>query len=277
MTASSRRHATTSSDPVSRRYTRQLWMKQIGTQGQHRLEEASVLVVGAGGLGSSILSCLAGAGVGTIGVVDGDVVDVTNLNRQFLYVMADIGQPKALAARDKLVSLNPEIRIEVYPTRLNADIAYDIMSAYNMVVDASDNYETRYLISDACVLFGKPLFIGAVSAFHGMALTVLPRETACFRCLYPKPPSASIARQERARGIIGTTPVIIGSIVAQNVIKYIVHAGDWMAGRLLLMDGEGNRFDTVPLERNPACPVCGDHPTITELVSFRRRSGQTSC
>ncbi|HEY9093765.1 MAG TPA: HesA/MoeB/ThiF family protein [Candidatus Cryosericum sp.] len=277
MTASPRRHATTSGDPVSHRYERQVWMKQIGEPGQRRLQQTSALVVGAGGLGSPILSCLAGAGVGTIGVIDGDIVDLTNLNRQFLYTTADIGQPKALAARDRLVSLNPEIRIEAYPTRLNADIAYELMSAYSLVVDASDNYETRYLISDACVLFGKPLFIGAVSGFHGMALTVLPRKTACFRCLYPEPPSASMERQERARGIVGTTPAVIGSIVAQNVIKYIVQTGDWMAGKLLLMDGEGNRFDTVPLDRNAACPACGDHPTITELVPLRQRSGQTSC
>ncbi len=263
--------------PPDARYERQLRMKQIGPRGQKKLEAASVLVVGAGGLGSPILLDLAAAGIGTIGVVDGDTVSLSNLNRQVLYATADIGQPKALAARERLLALNPEIRVEVYPARLEADNAYALFSAYDLIVDATDNYSTRYLISDAAVLFDKPLFVGAVSSLHGMAFTVIPRKTACFRCLYPEAPTSAMVREERARGILGTTAGIIGSIVAQNVIKYIVGHGDWLTGKVLLMDGEDNRFELVPIERDHACPVCGDHPTITELFSMHIDLRQSSC
>ncbi|MHB8105837.1 MAG: HesA/MoeB/ThiF family protein [Candidatus Cryosericum sp.] len=263
--------------PAGGRYERQLWMKQIGPQGQEKLAKASVLIVGAGGLGSPILLYLAAAGVGTLGVVDGDTVSLSNLNRQVLYTTGDIGQPKALVAKERLVALNPEVRIEAYPSRLDPDNAYALFSAYDMVVDATDNYGARYLVSDAAVLFGKPLFVGAISNLHGMAFTVIPRTTACFRCLYPKSPTAAMAREERARGVLGTTAGIIGSIVAQNVLKYIVGSGDWLAGKLLLMDGEDYRFELVPLERDHQCRVCGDQPTITELFSMKIDTRQSSC
>ncbi len=262
---------------VESRYERQLWMKQVGATGQQKLARASVLVVGAGGLGSPILLCLAAAGVGTLGIVDGDTLSLSNLNRQTLYSTQDIGQPKALLARDRLLELNPEVRIEAYPARLDPDNAYALFSAYDVVVDATDNYSSRYLVSDAAVLFNKPLFVGAVSNFYGMAFTVIPHETACFRCLYPKAPTAAMAEKERARGILGTNPGIVGSIVAQNILKYIVGCGDWLAGKLLLIDGEDNRFELVPLERNHQCRVCGDNPTITELFSMKTDIRQSSC
>ncbi len=186
--------------PAGGRYERQLWMKQIGQAGQRKLTEASVLVVGAGGLGSPILLCLAAAGVGTIGVVDGDTVSLSNLNRQVLYATGDIGQPKALVAKERLAALNPEIRVEAYPSPLDPDNAYALFSAYDMVVDATDNYSTRYLVSDAAVLFDRPLFVGAVSNLHGMAFTVIPRTTACFRCLYPKPPSTATGTRGEVPG-----------------------------------------------------------------------------
>lgn len=277
MTSAKHVSASSCDVPTGGRYERQLWMKQVGEPGQKKLTEASVLVVGAGGLGSPILLCLAAAGVGTIGVVDGDTVSLSNLNRQILYATGDIGQPKALVAKERLVALNPEIRVEAYPSRLDPDNAYALFSAYDMVVDATDNYSTRYLVSDAAVLFERPLFVGAVSNLYGMAFTVIPRTTACFRCLYPKSPSTAMAREERARGILGTTPGIIGSVVAQNVLKYIVGCGDWLAGKLLIMDGEDNRFDLVPLERDHACRVCGDRPTITELFSMKTDPRQSSC
>jgi adenylyltransferase/sulfurtransferase len=210
-------------------------------------------------------------------MVDGDTVSLSNLNRQVLYVTRDIGQPKALVAKERLAALNPEICVEAYPSRLDPDNAYALFGAYDMVVDATDNYSTRYLVSDAAVLLDKPLFVGAVSNLHGMAFTVIPRTTACFRCLYPKSPTAAMARAERARGILGSTPSIIGSIVAQNVLKYILGCGDWLAGKLLLVDGEDNRFELVPLERDHACRVCGDQPTITELFSMKTDPRQSSC
>lgn len=259
------------------RYERQLWMKQVGTAGQRRLERASVLVVGAGGLGSPILLYLAAAGIGTLGIVDGDTVSLSNLNRQVLYSTQEIGQPKALLAKDRVLALNPGIHVEAYPARLDPDNAYALFGAYDMIVDATDNYSSRYLVSDAAVLYNKPLFVGAVSNLYGMAFTVIPHETACFRCLYPKAPTATMARKERNRGIIGTNPGIIGSIVAQNVLKYVVGSGDWLAGKLLLVDGEDNRFDLVPLERNPQCRICGDKPTITELFSMKKDTRQSSC
>ena len=204
-------------------------------------------------------------------------MSLSNLNRQVLYRTEDIGQPKALIAKERLVALNPEIRVKSYPGRLDPDNAYALFSAYDMVVDATDNYTTRYLVSDAAVLFDRPLFVGAVSNLHGMAFTVIPRKTACFRCLYPKSPTAALAREERARGILGSTAGIVGSVVAQNVLKYIVGCGDWLAGKLLLIDGEDNRFEIVPLERDRACRVCGDEPTITELFSMKIDSRQSSC
>jgi len=277
MTSSNHVRASSCKVPAGDRYERQLWMKQVGPRGQKKLAKASVLVVGAGGLGSPILLCLAAAGVGTIGVVDGDTVSLSDLNRQVLYVTGDIGQPKALVAKERLAALNPQIRVEAYPSRLDPDNAYALFGAYDMVVDATDNYSTRYLVSDAAVLFEKPLFVGAVSNLHGMAFTVIPRTTACFRCLYPKSPTAAMAREERARGILGSTPCIIGSIVAQNVLKYILGCGDWLAGKLLLVDGEDNRFELVPLERDHACRVCGDLPTITELFSMKIDPRQSSC
>lgn len=269
MTVPNREHQSSGKAIQDGRYERQMWMKQVGARGQKRLEKASVLVIGAGGLGSPILFYLAAAGVGTIGIVDGDTVSLSNLNRQLIYVTDDIGQPKALAARKRLLALNPEVHIEAYPSRLDPKNACALFSAYDLIVDATDNYSARYLISDAAVLFNKPLFIGAVSNLHGMAFTVIPRKTACFRCLYRKTPSAAMARKERARGILGTTAGALGSIVAQNVLKYILGCGDWLAGQLLLMDGEDNRFELVPIERDQECPVCGDHPTITDLFSIR--------
>lgn len=277
MTSSKHVRASSCGVPSGDRYERQIWMKQVGLRGQKKLAKASVLVVGAGGLGCPILLCLAAAGVGTIGLIDGDTVSLSNLNRQVLYTTRDVGQPKALVAKERLAALNPEITVEAYPSRLDPDNAYALFSAYDMVVDATDNYSTRYLVSDAAVLFDKPLFVGAVSNLHGMAFTVIPRTTACFRCLYPKPPTAAMARKERARGILGSTPSIIGSIVAQNVLKYILGCGDWLAGTLLLMDGEDNRFELVPLERDHQCRVCGDRPTITELFSMKTGTRQSSC
>jgi len=262
---------------ASDRYERQVWMKQIGKKGQRRLKEASVLVVGAGGLGSPILLYLAAAGIGTLGIVDGDTLNLSNLNRQVLYSTQDVGQPKALLAKDRILALNPELRVEAYPARLDPDNAYALFGAYDIVVDATDNYSSRYLVSDAAVLFNKPLFVGAVSNLYGMAFTVIPHETACFRCLYPKVPTATMARKERDRGVLGTNPGIVGSIVAQNVLKYVVGSGDWLAGKMLLVDGEDNRFDLVPLERDHLCRVCGDKPTITELFSMKDGVRQSSC
>ncbi len=268
---------TSCSTPNSDRYERQIWMKQIGAAGQRKLRAASVLVVGAGGIGSPLLSYLAVAGIGTIGIVDRDTVSVSNLNRQILYRPDDIGQPKALVARERLIAMNPDVVVESYPTNLDPENAYALFSAYDIITDATDNYSARYLVSDAAVLFNKPLFIGAVSNFYGMAFTVIPHETACFRCLYPKSPTVAMAREERSRGVIGSITGIIGSIVAQNIIKYITGHGDWLKGKLLLVDGEDNRFETIPLERDPNCRICGDHPTITELFSMKTDPRQSSC
>ena len=259
------------------RYERQLWMKSVGIVGQARLTNASVLVVGAGGLGSPILLYLAAAGVGTLGIVDGDTVSLSNLNRQILYVSADIGQPKALLAKDRLLALNPHIQVEAYPARLAPDNAYALFGAYDLIIDATDNYPSRYLISDAAVLYEKPLFIGAVSSLHGMAFTVIPRKTACFRCLYPVPPTRDMARQEHAQGILGTITGIVGALVAHTVLKYITGIGDWLEGKLALIDGESNSFETIAVTRNSACNICGDHPVVTELVLIRTDPSENSC
>lgn len=269
--------AESDSAQAGNRYERQLWMAHVGVSGQQKLSNASVLVVGAGGLGSPILLYLAAAGVGTIGIVDSDTVNLSNLNRQILYQTADIGQPKARVAKERLAALNPDVCVEEYSQQLDSSNATALFSAYSVVIDATDNYPTRYLLSDAAVLSDKPLFIGAVSGLHGLVLTVIPHRTPCFRCLYPRSPTAAMAHRERMRGILGTNPGIVGSIVAQNAVKYILGIGDWLAGRLLLIDGEDNRFEVVQVERDASCRACGDHPTITELVSLRTDPGQSSC
>jgi adenylyltransferase/sulfurtransferase len=250
------------------RYDCQLVLREVGERGQEALRNGSVLVVGAGGLGSPVLYYLVAAGVGRIGIVDDDVVDLSNLQRQILFTTADIGRPKAEVAAQRLGALNPEVTLEPSNVRLRAATAQALIERYDVVVTAVDNFPTRYLLNDACVLAGKTLVDGAVLRMTGLAMTIRGGETACYRCLFPEPPPPAGVVSCSEAGVLGPIPGLIGSIQALEVIKVLTGAGRPLYDRLLQYDGAGMAFTEVEVSRVPACPVCGDCPTVTRLVDL---------
>jgi molybdopterin/thiamine biosynthesis adenylyltransferase len=250
------------------RYDCQLVLKEVGERGQDKLRRASVLVVGAGGLGSPALYYLAAAGVGHIGVADDDIVELSNLQRQVLYTTGDIGKSKAACAAARLRALNPEARIDTYERRLTAANAREVIEDYEIVVTAVDNFPTRYLLNDACVLLRKTLVDGAVLRLTGLAMTVRGGETTCYRCLFPEPPPPAGVISCSEAGVLGPIPGTIGAIQALEAIKVITGAGRPLYDRLLQFDGGAMTFQEVELSRSPDCPVCGDHPTVTALVDL---------
>jgi adenylyltransferase/sulfurtransferase len=250
------------------RYDCQLVLNEVGERGQEALRKGSVLVVGAGGLGSPVLFYLAAAGVGRIGIVDDDVVDLSNLQRQILFSTADIGRPKAEVAAERLAGLNPEVALEPSTSRLRAATAAALIDDYDVVVTAVDNFPARYLLNDACVLAGKTLVDGAVLRMTGLAMTVKGGETACYRCLFPEPPPPAGVVSCSEAGVLGPIPGLIGSIQALEVIKVLTGAGRPLYDRLLQYDGAAMTFTEVAVERAPACPVCGENPTVTGLVDL---------
>lgn len=250
------------------RYDCQLVLREVGERGQQALRAGSVLVVGAGGLGSPVLYYLAAAGVGRIGIVDDDVVELSNLQRQVLFTTADIGRMKAEVAAERLAALNPDVTPEPCTSRLRAATALDLIGRYDIVVTAVDNFPTRYLLNDACVLLRKTLVDGAVLRMTGLAMTVKGGETACYRCLFPEPPPPAGVISCSEAGVLGPIPGLIGSIQALEVIKVLTGAGRPLHDRLLQYDGGAMRFTEVAVERAPSCPVCGDRPTVTELADL---------
>jgi adenylyltransferase/sulfurtransferase len=240
----------------------------VGLEGQERLSAGSVLLVGAGGLGAPAGLYLAAAGVGRIGLVDFDVVDATNLQRQVTYDVRDVGRPKLEAARERLLGLNPHIEVTSHATRLSSDNALDIIGAYDIVIDGTDNFPTRYLVNDACVLLGKPNVYGSVFRFEGQASVFALDDGPCYRCLYPEPPPPGMVPDCAEGGVLGVLPGIIGSIQANEAIKLIIGRGESLSGRLLLFDALEMRFRELRLEKDPRCPVCGENPTMTALVDY---------
>jgi len=247
-------------DELALRYSRQLMLKEVGTTGQEKLQRAKVLVIGAGGLGSPALYYLAAAGIGRIGVVDSDTVNISNLHRQIMYTTEDLGRKKVDVVKEKLEKLNPDVNIETYPFRLGFDNIEGIIGKYDLVVNAVDNLETRFLVNDCCYYLRKPYMEGAVSGFKGIIATVIPDKSPCFRCLYPiqsrgyKPPSVPVP------GIIGMLPGTIGCMEALEAVKVILGVGETLSGRLLVFDGLVMRFCEIKVEKNPKCPVCGENP-----------------
>lgn len=238
----------------SERYERQLWMKSVGEKGQKKLQQSSALVIGAGGLGSPLLSYLAACGIGTLGIVDDDYVQLSNLNRQTLYQEQDLGLSKALSAQKKLLSFNSSLSIHAYPERFEKDNAMDLFDAYDIIFDATDNYPTRYLINDACIQSKKPLFFGSVSVWSGMFFAWIPnRQHACFRCLYPNPLDADAAQKEKSSGIIGATPGFIGSLMASQAIQFLVSGVFGLEGRLLWADLEKGALMNQPAKQKSFC------------------------
>ena len=250
------------------RYDCQLVLKDVGERGQDRLRKGSVLVVGAGGLGAPVLYYIVAAGVGRVGIVDDDVVELSNLQRQILFSTDDLGKSKAERAAARLRALNPDVQVEPHGMRLRAANALDLVRRYDVVVTAVDNFPTRYLINDACVLERKTLVDGAVLRMVGLAMTVRGGETACYRCLFPEPPPLSGVVSCSEAGVLGPIPGTIGAIQALEVIKVLTGAGTPLFDRLLQFDGAAMTFNQVEVARAPACPVCGERPTITELVDY---------
>jgi adenylyltransferase/sulfurtransferase len=258
------------------RYGRHLVLPEVGIAGQKKLKAAKVLVIGAGGLGSPVCLYLAAAGIGTIGIVDFDVVDVTNLQRQLLHSTNDVGRPKLHSARESINALNPHVHVETYEAKLTSANAPDIIRKYDIVIDGSDNFPTRYLVNDACVLFGKPNIYGTIFRFEGQLSLFDASLGPCYRCLYPAPPPPGLVPNCAEGGVLGVLPGIIGSLQALEAMKLILGRGDLMIGRLLLVDALGLTFRELKLRKDPACPVCGEHPTIHELIDYEQFCGITS-
>jgi len=254
------------------RYSRQIILDEIGVAGQRRLLESKVLVVGAGGLGSPVALYLTAAGVGTIGVVDGDRVDLTNLHRQVLHYTHDIGRPKTQSARRTLEDINPDVRVVPYQTVLAGDNALDIIRDFDVVVNGSDNFPTRYLVNDATVFLGKPLIDASILKWEGQATTFLPG-SGCYRCLFPTPPPPGAVPSCAEGGIVGAVAGFMGTLQALEAVKVLLGRGDTLANRLLIFDALSGEVRTLRWSRNPACPVCGDSPTITELIDYEAFCG----
>jgi adenylyltransferase/sulfurtransferase len=255
------------------RYSRHLIMPEVGMEGQRRLKAASVLLIGAGGLGSPLGLYLAAAGVGRLGLVDFDVVDFSNLQRQVLHSTNDVGRPKLQSAREKLQAINPEVRVDLYETRLSSANALQILAPYDIVIDGTDNFPTRYLVNDACVLLHKPNVYGSIFRFDGQASVFSPPAGPCYRCLYPEPPPPGEVPSCAEGGVLGILPGLIGCIQATEAVKLILGRGTLLVGRLLLYDALEMRFQEFKVRRNPKCPLCGDHPTITRLIDYDQFCG----
>jgi sulfur-carrier protein adenylyltransferase/sulfurtransferase len=247
------------------RYSRHLLLPEVGEEGQRRLKSARVLCVGAGGLGSPAALYLAAAGVGTIGLVDFDVVDLTNLQRQIIHGTADVGRSKLDSARDRIAAINPEVRVETVHEAFSVANARRLVESFDVIVDGTDNFPARYLVNDACVLYGKPNAWGSIFRFEGQAAVFAAPGGPCYRCLHPEPPPAGLVPSCAEAGVLGVLPGVIGTIQATEAIKLVLGAGDSLVGRLLVYDALRMRFRELKLQRDPDCPICGARPTITEL------------
>jgi adenylyltransferase/sulfurtransferase len=259
----------TLSNEEIRRYSRHLIMPEVGMEGQRRLKQGGALLIGTGGLGSPLALYLAAAGVGHIGLVDFDVVDESNLQRQVVHGTSTVGVPKIESAKRRLLDLNPHIDISVYEAQVTSDNALDLMRPYDVIVDGTDNFPTRYLSNDASVLLGKPNVYGSIFRFEGQATVFYPKEGGpCYRCLYPEPPPPGLVPSCAEGGVLGVLPGVIGTIQATEVIKLLTGIGEPLIGRLMLYDALEMRFRELKLRRNPECPICGEQPTITELIDY---------
>ena len=255
------------------RYSRHLILPEVGMDGQRRLKAARVLCVGTGGLGSPLALYLAAAGIGTLGLVDFDVVDASNLQRQIIHSTKDIGRKKLDSAEEKLLALNPALNVVKHDTMLSSANALDIIKDYDIVADGTDNFPTRYLVNDACVLLGKPNVYGSIFRFEGQASVFATEKGPCYRCLYPEPPPPGLVPSCAEGGVLGILPGLVGVIQATEAIKLILGKGESLIGRLLLVDALNMRFRELKLRKNPECPVCGANPTVTKLIDYQQFCG----
>jgi molybdopterin/thiamine biosynthesis adenylyltransferase len=250
------------------RYSRHIILPEVGGKGQKKLLDSKVFLVGAGGLGSPAAFYLAAAGIGKIGISDNDDVDFSNLQRQILHSTKDVGRPKVQSAKETLEALNPDVEVIPYTERLNSENIIDIIKDYDVILDGSDNFPTRYLVNDACVMLGKPLSHGSIFRFDGQATTILPGQGPCYRCLYETPPPPDLVPSCQEAGVLGIIAGIIGVIQATEVIKLRLEKGNLLNGKLLLYDSLNMDFKKLKIQRNPACPMCGENPTIKELIDY---------
>jgi adenylyltransferase/sulfurtransferase len=255
------------------RYSRHLIMPEVGMEGQLKLKQAKVLCIGAGGLGSPLALYLGAAGVGKLGLVDFDLVDFTNLQRQVIHGTSDVGRTKLESARDTLQEINPNVEIETFETRLSSDNALDIFREYDIIADGTDNFPTRYLVNDACVLLGKPNVYASIFRFEGQASIFYAEQGPCYRCLYPEPPPPGLVPSCAEGGVLGVLPGIMGCVQAMETIKLILGRGEPLIGRLLLFDALSMKFRELKLRKNPDCPICGTHRTITKLIDYEQFCG----
>ena len=263
----------TLSNEEIKRYSRHLIMPEVGVDGQRRLKAGSVLCIGAGGLGSPAAMYLAAAGVGTIGLVDFDVVDFSNLQRQIIHGTPDVGRPKLDSARDRLQALNPHVEVKTYEEALTSENAFRLFEPYDVILDGTDNFPTRYLTNDACVLLGKPNAYGSIFRFEGQASVFGAKNGPCYRCLYPEPPPPGLVPSCAEGGVLGVLPGVIGVIQATEAIKLITGIGEPLIGRFLIYDALRMRFRELKLKKDPDCPVCGTHPTVTKLIDYEQFCG----
>ena len=255
------------------RYSRHLIMPEVGMDGQQKLKAARVLCIGAGGLGSPVAMYLAAAGVGTLGMIDFDVVDFSNLQRQIIHGTPDVGRLKLQSANDRIQAINPNVQVECYETALSSRNALELFEPYDIIVDGTDNFPTRYLVNDACVLLGKPNVYGSIFRFEGQASVFATKDGPCYRCLYPEPPPPGLVPSCAEGGVLGVLPGIVGTIQATEAIKLIIGVGEPLIGRFLIFDALRMRFRELRLRRDPECPVCGDHPTVRELIDYEQFCG----
>lgn len=251
-----------------KRYSRHIILPEVGGKGQKKLLSSKVLLIGAGGLGSPAAYYLAAAGIGTIGIVDFDIVDLSNLQRQILHSTNDIGKPKVESAKETLTALNPDVKIIPYKEKLTSENIFEIIKDYDVIVDGCDNFPTRYLVNDACVLSGKVNVHGSIFRFEGQATVFDPKNGPCYRCLYPEPPPPGMVPSCQEAGVLGVLPGIIGTIQAIETIKILLGIGKTLTGRLLIFDALKMSFHELKLKKNPKCPLCGDNPTIKQLIDY---------
>lgn len=252
------------------RYSRQIILPKLGGRGQEKLLNARVLVIGAGGLGSPAVLYLTAAGAGKIGIVDSDKVELNNLQRQIVHSTKNVGKQKVESAKERLNAINPDVEVVAHNLRITSNNIMDIIKDYDIVIDGSDNFPTRYLVNDACVMAKKPLSHGGIFRFDGQAITILPGESACYRCLFPEPPPPGLVPSCQEAGILGAVAGIIGTIQANEALKYILGIGTPLAGKLLVFNALDSSFRTVKVPKNPDCPVCGKNPTVTKLIDYEQ-------
>ncbi|NQU94692.1 MAG: molybdopterin-synthase adenylyltransferase MoeB [Candidatus Omnitrophica bacterium] len=252
------------------RYSRQIILPRVGGKGQEKLLGGKVLIIGAGGLGSPCALYLASAGIGTIGIVDSDKVELNNLQRQIVHDTNTVGVAKVESAKQRLNAINPDVKVKALNMRLTSKNITDVIKEYDIVVDGSDNFPTRYLVNDACVLEKKPLSHGGIFRFDGQAITILPGKSACYRCLFPEPPPPGFVPSCQEAGILGAVAGAIGVIQANEVLKYILNIGDLLAGKLLVFNALDSSFRQVKVPKDPKCPICGEKPTVTKLIDYEQ-------